>query len=347
MTSSLVSYAYYEGTDSRNMENLTFFLRHGVERFRTHPYPVSVWLSISDGVCSVPLPQESDRFHILRRPNAGYDFGAHRDVLTRVMEYHSVKRIDALPYQTYMLLNCSQRGPFLPRYWPVDRHWIHAWTQGLQERRLDLLSASVFAHGICESWAVAVSARALHHVWAPVFQQAPLETKSDVCECEKSLTRTVRSAGWRVGSMLMRDTYGFQRPQNPDDFVPSRPWAYDGISIHPLETMFYKTYWSSSSVPEENFYECPFEARYSQWLNQEDIPRSIISLRPTHWPAGLTSGPRTHGGILAPHRHKGTRNDARWGPGDRWPVWLSWVMTVSAVVLASSLAILLGIRSFG
>src|SRR3990172_4809489 len=106
MMKNLVSYAYYETEQSKY--NLEFFIRVGV--FEDDNTLFVIVINGED--CSVELPNYCV---IIKRPNVGYDFGAHSAALDHVHNRN-------LSFDYYIFINCSVIGPFLPTYykgkWP-------------------------------------------------------------------------------------------------------------------------------------------------------------------------------------------------------------------------------------
>jgi len=261
----LVSYAYYEKNTERHKKNLEFFLKEGYERFRNFKN-VDVYLCLNGGKCNVVLPPESENFKVVKRPNSGFDFGAHQDVLNIVLKKYG--SFDKSPYSTYVFLNGSQRGPFLPVYWRPDLHWSTVFSDKLKS--CGLVGSSKFIHSkdrtdTIETWAFALRPDALKTVWdiGTVFKQHL--NKDSACRAEDELTRLVLVAGLKVDSLQLKYSRNNSANNTNNYNIASRPWNYEDISIHPLETVFYKTYWDTAPS-SDNGYECPFEQRYTEWL---------------------------------------------------------------------------------
>lgn len=259
----LVSYAYYEKNTERHKKNLEFFLKEGYERFRNFKN-VDIYLCLNGGKCNVKLPQETDNFHVLKRGNTGFDFGAHQDVLNIVLKKYG--SFSKAPYTTYIFLNGSQRGPFLPVYWRPDVHWSTVFSDKLNNS--GLVGSCKFTHSkdkidTVETWAFALAPNAMKTVWdnGTVFRQHP--SKESACKAEDDLTRIILKSGLGIDTLQLK--YVRNKLDTNNYNISSRPWNYENISIHPLETVFYKTYWDSA-LESENGYECPFEQRYTEWI---------------------------------------------------------------------------------
>lgn len=278
----LVSYAYYEKSTERHHDNLKFFLQEGVTRLSDGAKHVRIELNIN-GLCKVPLPETTDTFQAFVRPNVGYDFGAHTDTLERALQQYNAHRFEETPYRYFIFLNGGQRGPFLPTYWPQGRPWTDVFTSKLVDD-VALVGASMFYHEktqqpVVETWAFALRADGLQSVWdtGRVFLQHP--TKHSACVAEDELTPVIRDAGFRFQSLLLKHSRPSAHTQHNKNLISSRPWQYEEINIHPLEVVFYKTYWDTAGE-ENNHFECPYEARYTQWLMEEpEYHRPILQLK--------------------------------------------------------------------
>jgi hypothetical protein len=267
----VVSYAYYE-SGPRAVENLRFFLQEGIQKMlHTHSAETVVVAVSLNGPCSLSLP---DSVCVTQRDNHGFDWGAHAANLSAT----------GLPTRGAMFLNAGQRGPFLPAYWPRDRHWLHAMADH-REEDTGIVAASVFTHEIhkcpvAETWAFYLTAKALEHVYehTDIFSNAA--TKLEAVQREDRLTEHLLDQGFALESLLYKYRHQVWRRSDPynsrnEDRIPSRPWSYADISIHPVESLFYKTHWNSSTSPHENGYECPFEQRYTEWAFGEETPRVL------------------------------------------------------------------------
>ena len=276
----LVSYAYYEKSTRRHQENLIFFLHEAVARFANQKH-IRIELNIN-GKCLVPLPPNTENFQAYIRPNVGFDFGAHTDTLHRALDRHKATSFVDLPYKHYIFLNGSQRGPFLPVYWPKGNAWTDVFTSKLVDDT-GLVGSSMFYHEhtgspVVETWAFGLRADALDAVWKSkrIFKQHP--SKHSACVAEDELAPLVKHAGLKFTSLLLKFNQNGEKQTNSYK-IASRPWAYEDICINPLEVVFYKTFWDTA--PEsDNYYECPFEARYTQWiLGERERSRKVYPIK--------------------------------------------------------------------
>lgn len=261
----LVCYAYYEKNTERHMTNLEFFLKEGYGRFKNFKN-VDIYLCINGGKCNVKLPEETENFKIIRRKNEGFDFGAHAEVINKVIDKYG--SLDKCPYDTYVFLNGSQRGPFLPVYWRPEIHWSTIFSDKFKES--GLVGCCKFFHPAdkkptVETWAFALRPDALKVAWenGTIFVQQ--KDKHSACKAEDNLTRLILENGIGIDSLQLK----FSRDKSSSNInnykISSRPWSYEDISLNPLETVFYKTYWDSGP-DHDNGYNCPFEQRYTEWI---------------------------------------------------------------------------------
>jgi len=262
----LVSYAYYEKNTQRHNKNLEFFIKEGYERFKMFKN-VDIYLCINGQKCNVQLPEETDNFKIIRRDNIGFDFGAHTDVINiAINKYGS---LDKCPYDTYVFLNMSQRGPFLPVYWRPELHWSTVFSDKF--KNAGLVGSCSFYHSITkmptvETWAFALRPDALKIAFeeGTIFRQHT--SKNSACEAEDHLTYIILKNKINYSDLQLKYAKNRNHKTNINRYkISSRHWGYEDISINPIETVFYKTYWDTAQS-SENGYNCPFEQRYTEWI---------------------------------------------------------------------------------
>ena len=281
-----VSYAYHEPSTrpERVRDNVRLFLTLGT----TPPHPTVTYHLTLQG--SPAPPQIPSHVQVLSSENTGFDLGAHGKALAS---------LDRSAFDFFVFLNCGARGPFLPTYWPSDRHWTTVFTDKLRaQSHPGIVGPSLFFHAqprdaVVETWAFALSRAALEAVLASTSVFALHATKdAAVRHGEDTLTPFLQKHGFDVDCFLLR--YQHHQPWRTDlalatpealnhGQIPSRPFRYEGINVHPLELVFYKTHWRSSGAMDDG-YECPFEQRYTQWLLDESEPRTLaLPRRRVHW----------------------------------------------------------------
>ena len=249
MTRTAVIYAYYETPQSR--PNLEYFAEVGMAPHEDVTFAVT----INDRRCTVPLP-EHERCLVLGRDNVGFDFGAHRHALVELAAIGGTT-VEELPFDAFVFLNGSVAGPFLPAYFPPDRHWTTVLTSRLNDR-VKLVGPSITclprsdAGGYgprIEGYCFATDRTGLGVLWRDgrVFSDHPTKF-SCIVDGEYGMSRAVLRAGFGLDCLLYRyQGIDWSDPANWDqngNAPPSRQGTYDGISIHPFEVVFHKWFWS-------------------------------------------------------------------------------------------------------
>jgi hypothetical protein len=97
-------YAYYEKNNDYK-ENFKYFLDNVILKKNDIDYYI-----IINGECTLELPNESNNIKIIRRKNAGFDFGAWS---------HCIKNYIKKSYDYYIFLNTSVKGPY-----PENIEWL-------------------------------------------------------------------------------------------------------------------------------------------------------------------------------------------------------------------------------
>lgn len=264
----LVSYSYYEASQTRYQDNLKFFLHEAVgQPCHDKTVDCTYVLVVQGHKCSVPIPPNV-RVHYT--DNTGFDLGAHG----KALELYKNQKFDA-----YVFLNCGQRGPFLPNYWPTNRHWSYVFLDRLfKQEKPGIVGVSIFCSKhlkkpVVETWAFCMSRDALETI----------QRNTGVFQLHSSKHSAVHKGEHTLGPYLFDHKFGMDcllyKYRNVDwqnqamkcnnCAIPSRPWSYEDISIHPMEVVFYKTFWQSFPG-QRSGYKCPYETRYTQWALGED-----------------------------------------------------------------------------
>jgi hypothetical protein len=234
-----------------------FFLAHGVIPSE-HPLLVVEYGLTINGECSAvecndPKFRTRATLYRLKRENVGFDFGAHRAML----EYLDNK---GLRYDVYIFLNDGVTGPIIPSYMPKGWHWTQAFADKLVNN-VGLVGTSI----VClrrkdlggygpkvEGFAFALSASALEIVRknGTSFQQHANKKKA-ILSGEYNMTRTLLAHGVGIDCLLSAYQGVDWRKESEwgcNSMVhPSRSGRYFGISIHPLEVLFHKVFWTGLS----------------------------------------------------------------------------------------------------
>jgi len=268
----LVVYAFFD-KDEAQRRNLEFFVAVGLGGWRVE-YVVAV-----SGDAQAPAPGilEGARVRVVRRENAGMDFGAWGEVLRTLAGERGVAGAAELPYRAFVFLNSSVRGPFLPAYMPAGWHWTDAFVGMLGGHgRVSLVGSSLAClpsvdkggpGPVVETFAFALDPPGL----ALAEEAGVFETRTCkhcgvggvVVSSEFALSKAVLAAGRNLATLMLR--YRADPPVDwsdrrhwacNDNAFPSRRGSYDGIEQSPLETVFVKTAWR---VAED------YVDRYTAW----------------------------------------------------------------------------------
>ena len=230
---------------------------------------------------------------ITRKENVGMDFGAHnvrRPCQSSPSPTCSQERAFRLPctlqvsldylasqrkrFSFYIFLNSSVRGPFYPSYMPSDWQWTQAFTARLTGR-VKVVSSSL----VClpdadksgpgprvESWAFALDEEGLSiTVSAGVFEVRKCKLCRDggiVAQSEYGISKAILDANYNLATLqsMYRNDVDWTDPQHwgcNGNAHPSRHGTYDGISMHPFETVFVKASWRVGE---------PHLSRYTEWF---------------------------------------------------------------------------------
>lgn len=243
---ALVLYAYFE-KNAFYAETLDFFFKVGVGKNDAVDYVII----IQGAKCSVAIPPWKN-VRVIERPNHCLDFGAYGAAISLLGGLRALQET----YSAAIFLNPSVVGPILPKYWPRALHWSHIFLSRLT-RDVGVVGTSLVClpetdpggHGPrIEGMAWAATFRALASAWqAGVF--ACFKDKRDaIVNGEYGLSRAVLAAGMNMDSLLLR----YQRQDWRDSIHwacnanvhPTRNGTYgEGMSVHPLETVFHKPVW--------------------------------------------------------------------------------------------------------
>lgn len=290
----LVSYSYFE-KDSVQLGNMEFFLAVGLgmgshgKNFKP-PSNTDCVIVISGEHCS-PCKQLYDvldqeeklikespalsgawvgkGLSVLKRvENEGMDFAAHNATIEWVR-----KSGDYSKYKYFIFLNSSVKGPFYPSYMPEGWQWTMAYTDKLVGD-VKAVSSSV----VClppedlggfgpklESWAFSVEPEGLELlVDAGVFHTRLCKLCGDgvVVMGEYGLSNVLLGKGYNIATLMSRygkdiDWRDEKHWHCNNNVHPSRHGTYDGISMHPFETVFLKASWHVGE---------PFVSHYSAWF---------------------------------------------------------------------------------
>jgi hypothetical protein len=204
----------------------------------------------------------SSKFSLLvRTENVGMDLGAH-NVTLEWLGYRGHLQL----YKYFIFLNSSVKGPFLPLWLPPFWHWTASYLAAFQPEQAASGAtdprAAAFPGYPQTNLLAATAAPPVHAVssslvclpaddaggpgprlesWAFALDEAGLGAALE------GGVFTIR-AGYNIATLLSRYARGidWSDPQHwscNDNVHPSRAGLYDGISMHPYETVFVKASW--------------------------------------------------------------------------------------------------------
>lgn len=233
--SDVLLYAYFETENAAR--NLKFFVDHGLHN------KMDFVFIINGENLSVDIPVASN-IKVIRRPNTCFDLGSYGEIL-RANDSAIKKK-----YKRFAFLNASVRGPFMPR-------WTKASKLCWSDMYLNHLDEEVKAVGISAN----CNDLDPYHLQSMLlaFDQQGLDAAMPALACvdnwhdavyqgETVITGLVRDAGFRAEPVYsMRDRQLYNTPADfwvecnnfaDDPFFPNR---YDGMDVHPFDTLFTKT----------------------------------------------------------------------------------------------------------
>ncbi|KAK0116459.1 hypothetical protein ONS95_013474 [Cadophora gregata] len=287
----LILYTYADSKDGSALENLKFFVAHGLHAAADFVFILNGKTKAED------IVPDRENVRIVQRPNECYDLGAFSEVLQKDDLYKRYKR--------FITMNASIRGPFVPYWsedcwtdmflskitdevklvgmtancWPTFHIQSMIWATDLigietllfpPQKALDYLSTHPItlppAKIKTENPAASSSTNSSSPEATPV-PQAPgingcFADWDAAVAAEVSSTSLIRAAGYKVEAM-MSAYHGNAEYEEGKSCSENRDvlWegGYFGISVHPFETVFIKANRDLSQLVLK---------RYTQWVDQ-------------------------------------------------------------------------------
>lgn len=262
--------------------------------------PVFYLVVVNGDTVSAPVPQ-IDNVDVIYTDNNCFEFGSYGHAMN-LIGYDLI----LTSFKYIILMDCSARGPHLPKYWPTWLHWSRIFTSQLvgdvaaTGSSLVCLSPDHPA-GSCgvalEGHFVALTSTAL--VLARERGVFVCHTEGDAGGTggDYMLASAVMDGGYNVETMLLKyNNVDWRNKTNWDcnaNNHPSRLNAYDstvyipinpdspvsdagfnGVNVNPLEVLFHKTTWPdvvTPVLPELN-------TRYTMWARQRAIATGRLSV---------------------------------------------------------------------
>ncbi len=243
---TLVSYAYFEGS-ALNAKNLKFFLTVGVKEREDVVFifvvkgTFSAWIPKGLGPCSIEFPNYSNLL-VVQAVNSAqcHDFDSFAIALANV---------DPNDYKYFVFINSSVRGPFLPSYLS-GQDWVTLFTTQLTDDvKLVGTTVNCFYRIHLQSMFLVTDIVGLSHFYN---RFRCYETKTQmIFEGEVMISQDLLAAGFNIKPMMLAYKDVDFRKLSPDDPMcfpnhdkfqdPYHEDAYFGVSISPVEVVFFKT----------------------------------------------------------------------------------------------------------
>lgn len=242
-----VIYHYFEKDDIYR-DNLIFFLNIAVDK------DVDYFIYIS-GTCSINLPNYPNIEYIYIE-NKNYDFGA----AISFSNHHKSNNYDA-----YIYINCSVRGPFVPKYIPIK--WYEIFTSKLSDTN-GLVGSSInflpkgskdskyfsqklnkpepFIHVQTTSFTLSLECFQLLKDKGFFNLKDKLDHLDIILRWEISLSQVLIENGYNISSILptynsVNTNADLNYPNTLREGNPLRKSAFYGRTITPYENVFVKT----------------------------------------------------------------------------------------------------------
>lgn len=237
-------YAYYEKNDNYK-ENLQYFLNNGI-------YDNIDYFIIVNGNCSINIPEKTN-IKVIYRENKGYDFGAWNYCINNI-----IKR----PYDYYIFLNSSVRGPYLKN---KNINWLEEYLKLFNHVDVKLVGSSIniFDNDNFENidlFEIYRKNSPYTHVQSmffilnnegyeylknnDFFKKEYNDFKSIIAHKEIGMSQLILKNNWNINCILSKyRNYDYRKVNynfNPSGFDPYWKKTYFGESIDPYEVIFYK-----------------------------------------------------------------------------------------------------------
>lgn len=257
---TVILYTYFE--TPQTIFNFNFYSQTGIEKSDKVLYVIT----INGYRCSIDIPDYPNVI-VLKRENIGFDFGAHGYAL----EWLANKN---MTFNSYVFINSSVVGPFLPTYYPKTQHWSTIFTSKITDSvklvgtvisclsRDDSGGYGPKVAGYCFATDNVGLNILLNH--KTIFKNH--ETKFDAIMAEYGTTTAIINAGYTIDCLMYRyENIDWTDKDNwsiYENVFPDRLDTNDGISIHPFEVVFQKWYWAHHP---NNLIFYNYCKKYSDW----------------------------------------------------------------------------------
>ena len=220
--------------------NVSFFLKCGIVRHPNVDYCI-----VENTNSEPPSLTEHDyspsKVYWMKRPNISQCFGG----------YSASARMLTEPYQYRFFINSTMRGPMLPPWAQKDKHWIEYFTELFNDSVAMVGSTINIDPAVhVQSMMMGVDQRALkilvdNKIFLP--KDVHVDKGSLVSDHEVNGTQVVLKQGYNIDCLVTSfqgRNWQTEQTMPYDDLVKHDLWyvgAYYGQTLHPYETIFYKT----------------------------------------------------------------------------------------------------------
>lgn len=239
-------FAYYEKNE-KYKENLNYFLQNGI-------YDNIDYYIIVNGTCSVKIPDKPN-IKVIIRENKGYDFGAWNYCVNNVLKN---------PYDYYIFLNSSVRGPYLQ---DKKINWLNEYLKLFNHPDIKLVGSSIniyynnpdffddqilfntygysgpYSH--VQSMFFILNTEGFEYLKNKKFFSKNYDDfKELVAYKEIGMSQLILKNNWNINCILSKyKDYDYRKVTsnfNPTGCDPYWEGSYFGKSIDPYEVIFYK-----------------------------------------------------------------------------------------------------------
>lgn len=246
---TLVVYVFSD-TDPEYIRNLRYFVSNGIWDEDGCQYIIVIQQSKT--LPAYELPELPANARYMQHANECYDWGTFGWVLDQVGSA-------ADEYTYFVFLNSSVRGPFLPPVWPKGRHWSRAFTERITDQ-VKLVGPTISCEGSPKSASTNSAFRRNPHAQSYLLatDQVGLQVLKDdgrifkchhdrldtIWHAELGSSKAILKAGYNLDCLMLRyqgvdwrDQINWQCNGGNNPFTE---FQNDGLSVHPLETLFIK-----------------------------------------------------------------------------------------------------------
>ena len=220
--------------------NVNFFLKCGIVRHPNVDYCI-VENTDAEPASFVEHDYSPSKFYWMKRPNISQCFGG----------YSASTRMLPEPYQYRFFINSTMRGPMLPTWASKEKHYIEYFTERFSDSVAMVGSSiNIDPEVHVQSMMMGVDQRALrilveNQIFLP--EDTHVDKISLIYKHEVRGTQLVLKQGYNIDCMVTAfqgRNWQTEKSAPYDELVTHDLWsigAYYGQSLHPYETIFFKT----------------------------------------------------------------------------------------------------------